>query len=459
MPALILSLALLLLAACTPDFLKAEREPDSLFGPSEGGRTVVEAILLVDRPLPPVFLRRTVDPGVPYDPEATGVAGATVAVLSDDEVFAYRPDPTTPGRYLPPDDAAAVQPDRRYRLRAGLGADETVEAETHTPERLDIEGLVLLDDDFETEVRRLRLFSELGDAVYQAPENQLRYTQGGLEVRLGRSGNAASYQFAVANLERNSPLLFDADLFDEDEDDFDRRETSPLLGVDEDGIFLSWDGLFFAGRYKAKLFAVDQNWFDLVRTDNVDSDRGSGEAGQDFQRPLFRVDNGIGLFASAAVDSFGFFVRAKDSPPCTGCECWGCNNRGTWTGALDLNTRRGRVSYERTVSSGADCALSYEISHAVGLAPCAECAFAWELTLGRLLALDDLGGCDEIGQLSGLRFRFAQGAAETTRAENTPLYSLFGVEDDAWERIEDGWSLVATEGEAAGRWLFGFEED
>ena len=74
-------------------------------------------------------------------------------------------------------------------------------------------------------------------------------------------------------------------------------------------LYLPWAGIYYAGRYKVTLFAVDQNWFDLVRTDNVDAERGSGEAGQSFQRPLFHVENGIGLFASATVDSFGFSVR------------------------------------------------------------------------------------------------------------------------------------------------------
>mgnify|MGYP003328042135 CR=1 FL=1 len=88
------------------------------------------------------------------------------------------------------------------------------------------------------------------------------------------------------------------------------------MRLDGTGLFLPWDGVFYAGRYKIKLFAVDRNWFDLVRTDNVDGDRETGEAGQGFQRPLFHVENGIGLFASAAVDSFGFFVRSKGAPPC-----------------------------------------------------------------------------------------------------------------------------------------------
>jgi hypothetical protein len=454
--ALVLLLVLLPHVSCTPDFLEADRKPDTLFGPSEGDRTVVEALLVVDGPLPPVVLRRTLDPGVPYEASRTGLVGAEVAIRSGDEVFAYSPDPEVPGLYLPPAGAPAVFPDRVYELLAETGDGEVVRAATHTPQRLDIGALVLLDDDFETEVRHLRLFAEIGDEVYQAVENQLEYTQGGVEVRLGQIGDAVSYQFAVTNLERNSPLLFDAGLFDEDEDDFGREETSRLLGLDEGGIFLSWDGIFFAGRYKVKLFAVDQNWFDLVRTDNIDAERGSGEAGQGFQRPLFHIDNGVGLFASAAVDSVGFFVRPKDSPACSGCECWGCNDRGAWAGSLDLNTRRGQIGFELEVSSGANCQVSYEISRAVSVAPCTSCSFSWQLTLGKLNSLNDEGGCGAAKELSGLTLGFAQG---TAREGGTLHYGLYREEDGVWQRIEGGWSMVASQGEAAGQWLFGFTDD
>ena len=58
-------LALLSLDSCyTPGPLKADRDPDDLFAPSEAS-IVVDAILLVDAPLPYVFLRRTAAPGDP----------------------------------------------------------------------------------------------------------------------------------------------------------------------------------------------------------------------------------------------------------------------------------------------------------------------------------------------------------------------------------------------------------
>ena len=304
---LLLLLPLLPLLSCkAPGPLAADRDPDELFGPSE-------ANLIVDAPLPSVILRRTVAPGHSYSAAATALEGATVSIHSGDAVFNYRPDPVRAGSYLPPDDAPVVEPSRRYELRVNTGDGPEIRAQTQTPARIRIDELRLLEDDLETELRRLRLFSEVGDEVYQAAENQLEYDKGVLAAQFQDDGTAVSYQVRLANLEHSSPLLFDDEWIEDFEDfedfELERVETSPLLSLESGELYLPWDSIYYAGRHKIKLFAVDQNWFDLVRTDNVDAGRSSGEAGQSFQRPLFHIENGIGLFASAAVDSFGFSVR------------------------------------------------------------------------------------------------------------------------------------------------------
>ncbi|MBT4496189.1 MAG: DUF4249 family protein [Gemmatimonadetes bacterium] len=458
-------LALLPLLSCdAPGPLKAERKPGDLFAPSEGNMVVVEAILVVDAPLPPVQVRRTVAPGDPYSAAGAALADAHVSIHHGDTVFDYHPDPDAGGRYLPPADAPAVEPGSTYELRVVTETDPVVRATTQTPPRMRIGEVVLLDDILEDdeyrEVGSLRLFPDVND-VYQAPENQIEYTRVIMEARLEHDGQAAAYQFGATNLELNSPLLIDSDFFEEE--DLERRETSPLLKSNDDGtIYVPWDGIYYTGRYKVKLYAVDQNWFDLVRTDNVSSQRESGEAGQGFQRPLFHVENGIGLFASACVDSFGFFVRQKGSQECSGCECWGCAS-SSWSGILGLSGR-GSIGFEKEVTSGDNCKLSYEITGATTVVPCADCSFAWEFTLGNLMVETDTGGCGDAEFLSGYTFRFAQGTEVISEEDDKPHYSLYMWEEnegleEGWEVVEGGWSFVPEEGEFAGRWLFGFPGD
>ena len=326
-----------ILACDAPGPLKADRNTDELFGPSEDHTIVVEAILFVGAPLPHVDLKRTAAPGIVYNSADFALTGASVSIQQDDVIFNYNPDPNTPGRYLPSLNAPTVLPSTQYHLRVVVEDEPVVRATTTTPAHIQIDAVALMDnEDLDIELRRLKTFAD-GD-VYEAPENQLEYTVGTIEVRLQSSGSAASYQFGMNNLEDTSSLLVDSDLLDDDDDDEkrERRETSPLLRLNDSALYMPWEGIFFSGRYTVKLFAVDQNWFDLVRTDNIDDERESGEAGQSFQRPLFNIENGIGLFASASVDSFGFFVRPEGAPPCTGCECWGCGDRSSWSGVLDF---------------------------------------------------------------------------------------------------------------------------
>ena len=40
----------------------------------------------------------------------------------------------------------------------------------------------------------------------------------------------------------------------------------------------------------------------------------------------------------------------------------------------------------------------------------------------------------------------------------TPKYGLYTYEM-GWIRVEGGWSLMPSDGEFAGMWLFGFDED
>ena len=91
-------LIILCLTACA-----AERQPGDLFGSvEEDSELVVDGLLLVDQPLPELFVRRTLPPGQAYRREAAGVTDAQVRIVQGDQVFEYAPDPATPGRYLPP---------------------------------------------------------------------------------------------------------------------------------------------------------------------------------------------------------------------------------------------------------------------------------------------------------------------------------------------------------------------
>ena len=75
---------------------------------------------------------------------------------------------------------------------------------------------------------------------------------------------------------------------------------------------LPWFAVVFGGRHLFKLYALDQNWFDYTRSSFEGGEAFEGGlAGDNFERPLFSIDGGLGLFGSASVDSVGFFVLPR----------------------------------------------------------------------------------------------------------------------------------------------------
>ena len=292
-----------LLCACA-----AERDPASLFGPTQEGTLVVDAQLIVDAPLPPVYLSLTQALGHIYTTAA--VKGARIAISGNGRTFDYAEDPESPGSYLPSGLAAPVAPETTYELAIATADDRRLRAQTSTPGRLRVVELLLLDGETLTPQRRLKLFAELGDAVYKAPENRIVYQLGLIEAILEEELDIPAYQLAIFNLEEDSPLLIDADFVEEDDlEQFERQGASPPLSVRDGRARLPWFAVAFAGRHKFKIYAVDENWFDFIRTDPEEGGGGfGGLLGDQFQRPVFNIEGGIGLFASAAVDSVGFTV-------------------------------------------------------------------------------------------------------------------------------------------------------
>jgi hypothetical protein len=296
------------MSACTP-----ERDPNELFAPEFLDMLVIDAVLIVDQEFPAVKLTRTLAPNEPFNPDTAGEVGAFINIAREGQSVTYRDVPDRPGVYvtLP---GYFIEPETEYRLTVTTRG-ETLTASTVTPARFTVDEWVLLDPSGTTELRTLQTFAAAGDSVYFRPENQLRYAEGLLEARFAPGGAeqfaAFGYQLALFSIDPDSDYVIDPPFFEEDDfEDLPRQGSSPILLVEEGRVRLPWFGIYFEGRHKYKTFVLDRNWYDLVRsTPQTDGGLGfGGNAGDIQDNPIFRVEGGIGLFGSAAVDSVGFFV-------------------------------------------------------------------------------------------------------------------------------------------------------
>lgn len=294
--------------ACSPD-----RDPATLFAPEAVGVLVVDAVLIVDQPLPVLRLTRTQPPDQPYDINDAGVTDAEVSITYGGQThyyYHYDPQPGVYASYSPP----VVQPMTRYDLLVTTPDGEVLTAHTITPDHFSIDQWVLLENDGLTEVRDLKTFDEFGDWVYNHPDNQLDYAEGLLDARFSGADaaaySAAGFQLSLFSLDPDAGFVIDPPFLDEEElADLPRQGSSPILNGEDGFVRLPWFSIFYDGRHLYKAYAVDLNWFDLERTIPEGGGGFGGNLGEGVDPPLFHVEGGIGLFGSASVDSLGFSIR------------------------------------------------------------------------------------------------------------------------------------------------------
>lgn len=303
-------LGLMLLIGCS-----ADREPDSLFAPQEVGVLVVDGLLIVDKPLPKVIVRETIAPNGVYLRDQAAVTDAEVTIAQDGVEYVYQHSADSLGHYLPPQMAPLVVPNAQYTIRVRSQGREAT-ASTLTPGRLDIRNAVLLNDETLSVMREFKTYEDGSDVVFTAPENQVPYQLGLLEARFDPLA-VDGYHVSIESLDLDSERVLDSDLLDEDDyDDLERYGSSPPFQARDGNLRLPWFAVYYAGRHIIRIYAIDRNWFDLVRSvPQFLGDDGSlqpgGLAGDSFEKPLFHVEGGIGIFGSASMDSLGFVVLPK----------------------------------------------------------------------------------------------------------------------------------------------------
>lgn len=295
-----------------------KRDPSELLGPTGEGTIVVDARLIVLQAFPRIWLSTTQSPDRPFDRDRAALVGASVMLTTTTaDTIWYQHDQ---GRYEPFDGTTSntVLPGTTYRLHVTASDGRVVTASTTTPDVFQVREWLLVDG---TTFQPRRSLAEPAypyptviDTVYGAEANQLIYQDGLVEARFDRGG-AVGFQMALFNIEPGSPLLIDADfLSDEDKATLDRESSSPALDAADGYVRLPWLAVWFEGRHQFVVYSVDRNWYDLARSLRFYGPSGIGfgsNAGDDFERPIFHVQGGIGLFGSAALDWTGFDVSPR----------------------------------------------------------------------------------------------------------------------------------------------------
>lgn len=267
---------------------------------------VVEAYLEASEMLPQVRVSRTAAVGVPYDFERLAVTNARVTIhLLDaagtaERTYPYRDIPEQPGVYRPAR-FGHVMPSRTYALEVVLENEaRTITARTRVPALIRLGGV------------------NADTVVYQSTDQFV------LRIRRDEQRERQGYFiFATeamdARVEHLTP--FARDLYDRGNVSLDelRQGASPILNeanydVEDDStlaIRFPWLAVLFYGPNRVTANALDDNLYDLIRTQSVQRG-GSTLSPGEIPNILEHIDGGTGIFGSFARASFDIYVRRND---------------------------------------------------------------------------------------------------------------------------------------------------
>lgn len=280
-------------------------------------QVVVEAYLQGGAPLPKIRLTRSVDTDAAYTPSNAAVRDAAVEVrrLTDDGTTAQTTPfaETDPGIYRPvPTPPPIVQPRTTYELSVTTSDGTEVTATTTVPDTISI------------------VEAQNREVVYQGPA-QPSFTI--TPPRSNRDQQAVLVLTTTSLLDFGRPTSqlregltpFYEDTYDPEEDSISafRITSSGVLNEanfsrDEKGRItttLPWISVAFYGPNESAVHVIDDNFYDLIRSQQAQSPGGLGGGLGPGEIPnvIEHVEGGTGVFASYVRDAERVFIRCPPS--------------------------------------------------------------------------------------------------------------------------------------------------
>lgn len=288
-------LSILLLTSCEP---LNQDEYEEFF--------VIESYAVADRPLPDITVKRTAEATDLYDDEILRINNASIQLMQLDEngsiieQYNYQ-ESANNGIYSAVNQDKRIQPGGIYQFVAEIpGADEQIRATTIVPETFEI-------------------ISNIPDELIYQGEEQLEITITNTTPEFRQNVFVFS-TVAQEPLEENLTPFYQATF--EDDDDVELNDfIINSSGLINEGSFdinpdntitlrFPWLGVAFYGENVIVIDSVDENIFDLVRSQEVQLG-GSTLSPGEIPNVLYNTEGSIGIFGSMTTDTVRTqFVRS-----------------------------------------------------------------------------------------------------------------------------------------------------
>ena len=265
---------------------------------------VVESYLVALEPMPALHLSRTAPAGTAYIFEELAVSDAAVELqlLSPDgsaeSSIPYREQEK--GIYQPVSSQTLVLPRRTYALNISFENDATI-----------IKSQTVVPDTFS-------FTNETADSIIYQSEDRLK-----LDITSSFSPdrqNIFLFSFEAKDVSFDQLTPFIKDIFDEETDSLDefRINESPIINENNydrnpNGtltIKIPWLAIVFYGETDIIINALDDNFFDFVRSQEIQTNGRTLSPGE-ITNVIDNIEGGAGIFASMARQKTTVFINRE----------------------------------------------------------------------------------------------------------------------------------------------------
>jgi hypothetical protein len=276
--------AILLIALC---LTTCSKEPTS---PELKEEIIINGYLYVGSGVDTVYISKSLNIESPYSNEASAVSSDSVFITVGNKTFRLLEYEDKPGVYYLPSDSLIILPGKTYHFKAQIGK-RTVSASTLAPEKIHINS-----------INR--------DTSYYPYPDPTKSDQ--FKISWEKSELAAGYQIVVISKPPYNLVDFGMEKLVEERlktVDYDTLKAFPTVNgfpvsLFETSIDLMWIAFCYYGDYTIKVYAADQNLWDLSTSAVVYVNQSS-----EYEQPTYHINGGYGIFAAVSVDSVHVFVK------------------------------------------------------------------------------------------------------------------------------------------------------
>lgn len=275
--------AVFLLTNCTTGLIEPEFKEE----------IIVNGYLIVGNGVDTIHVSKSLPIDEDYSYEAAAVSTDSVFISVDDRTFRLLEYDTKPGAYHLQKDSMTITPGKEYCLEVCVEG-KTIHASTIAPEQIQIQGLN----------------TDTSYYPYPDPDKSTRF-----QLSWNETDFTAAYEFSVIATPPYDLVDFGMDQLVENRlEEFDNDTLLAFWPVHdfpvskfETSVEIPWFAFSYYGDYKIKLYAIDDNLWDLAASSVIYMPQSS-----EFEQPVYNVDRGLGIFAAVSVDSVHVHVKRQE---------------------------------------------------------------------------------------------------------------------------------------------------